>query len=569
MPTVYVDCEWGYKGRIGRESGWEPVVLCARVDGVPHHFLGRDDRLNSFVERFREDWWVAHSATAEMAYLLRLGVTLPRRWWCTMVGHRVLHNRAGRLDGDLVTALITAGLERHIPDDKEQIRDRILNLRHDPDEVVPYCFADVDAAAALYAAQVNTVSATAMRHWGEYLQALARLELRGVPLDYPLFRRIWRARPHLCAHLQQQINDVHRVYRADGSFNKKAFLGWCRREGIKWPRKISDTTNRLVHSLDDDTLEMMEGRHPFIARLRQIRKTLRVLDRYPIRVDPLLGRHFYSHMPFRSVTGRNQPSRWIFGAPKWMRWLVRPLPGHVLITADYVAQEIGAAAALSGDTAMAEMYAAPDPHLLFAIRAGAAPVGATKKSHPVVRSTYKTANLAILYGQGADGLADRLGVEVSQARDLLRQHKKLFATYHDWSGRVTAASYRRGYAITKAGWRAKVDRGSKWRTWSNFPIQGIGADVMRVTTIAMDKLGVSMVGVVHDGWVITCREEEEQEVRLAIEAARRVACDRLLDGFPLRVDVTTYADCYRDEDGLENWDEIMKALPLEVRIETE
>jgi hypothetical protein len=571
MPTVYVDCEWGYRdGRVGRESAWVPVVLCASVGGNRHHFLGRCDRLLAFVEQYRDYVWVGHNVVAEMSYLLRLGVRLPPRWWCTMVGHRAMFNRAGRLDADLVTALTTAGLAKYIPADKDDIRERILHLRHNPAEAVPYCFEDVDAAAALHDVQVGTVNPVSMHYWTTYLAAVARIELRGVPVDLPLLRRIWRGRPHICEQLRQQVNEVCRVYRANGSFSRKAFLRWCRREGIRWPLRPSDTDGRLRHSLADEVMEEMAGRHTFIGKLRDIRKTLRVLDQYPIRVDGRRARHHYSNMPFRSVTGRNQPSRWIFGAPKWMRFLVTPpTPDHILITADYRAQEIGVAAALSGDPLMKRMYDADDPHLAFAEMANAIPLGASADAIRAVRKTYKTANLAILYGQTATGLADRLGVEVERARELLQQHRDIFSAYHDWSDRVTTAAYQRGFVTTRAGWRARVDRGTRWRTWANFPVQANSADVMRLTTIALNALKVEVVGIVHDGWVVTCHRDDEPRVRTAIEAAKQIACDRLLGRFPLRMDVVTYPDRYADEDGQEVWEDILRKLPGEFVIEPE
>ena len=56
-------------------------------------------------------------------------------------------------------------------------------------------------------------------------------------------------------------------------------------------------------------------------------------------------------MPFRSRTGRNQPSnaKFIFGPGKWMRGLIKPPQGKVLAYIDWSAQEVAIAAALSGD----------------------------------------------------------------------------------------------------------------------------------------------------------------------------------------------------------------------------
>ncbi|HYH66071.1 MAG TPA: DNA polymerase, partial [Urbifossiella sp.] len=269
---------------------------------------------------------------------------------------------------------------------------------------------------------------------------------------------------------------------------------------------------------------------------------------------------------FRSVTGRNQPRKFIFGAPKWMRSLAVPAPGHVLCYADYSAQEIGIAAALSGDAAMKAMYGAPDPHMEFAAMAGAVPIGANSDALKAIRKTFKTVNLAVLYGQSSEGIATRLGIETHDARQILLLHRQFFATYHAWSSRVTNAAYTRGYATTRQGWRATVDLGSRWRTWANFPIQGGGAEVMRCTTIAMDRLGLEVLAVVHDGWLIECRAGDEGRVHDAVRRAGEWACRHVLGGFPLRMDWQVFPDRFVDdsEGTVADWAFIMANLPKEV-----
>jgi DNA polymerase-1 len=67
---------------------------------------------------------------------------------------------------------------------------------------------------------------------------------------------------------------------------------------------------------------------------------------------------------------------------------------------------------------MIEDYQSGDPYLRLAWSAGAVSETATKESHPAVRELYKTAALAVNYGQGAFGLAVRLGISVAAAKGL-------------------------------------------------------------------------------------------------------------------------------------------------------
>ena len=68
---------------------------------------------------------------------------------------------------------------------------------------------------------------------------------------------------------------------------------------------------------------------------------------------------------------------------------------------DFSSQEMGIAAALSGDPALLEAYRSGDVYLSFAKQAGLAPADATKASHGEVRDRCKAVVLGTLYGMGA------------------------------------------------------------------------------------------------------------------------------------------------------------------------
>jgi DNA polymerase I len=299
----------------------------------------------------------------------------------------------------------------------------------------------------------------------------------------------------------------------------------------------------------------MEGRHPFIARVREVRKTLKQFEGRSLVVDPELRSHYYGTSVFRSVTGRNQPTNFVFGGPKWMRYLIVPeSPDHVLVYADFVAQEIGIAAALSGDPAMRAVYEACDCHMEFAVRAGAAPAGATKRSHPEIRKRYKTVNLGSLYGQTAHGIATRLGVRYRDAEAIVADHQALFRDFWRWSGRIVQAAYDLGNIRTPCGWRSRVPPGSNERTWMNWPMQAAGGDIMRLTITYLDRQNVRVLAPVHDGFLLSCRREQVSDLRAALDFACGTAADQVLPGFPLRWDVAVYENGrFEDEDGLPLW----------------
>jgi DNA polymerase I len=565
-----IDAEWGFpNGRIDQESAWEPVTLC--LVGLPSgprlSFWGRDPNLRAFLRDHAEDRFVAHYAVAEMKYLLRLGIPLPVDWFDTFVGWRYLTNKPNHLEAGLAVALQRLGLVGLAPAEKKALQQQILHLRFDLDnpsdrrEIADYCFADCDGCGALYDHLLTRVPSVHMAHWAEYLKAVARMELRGIPFAAEEYRRIQSQRPLIKAHLIGTVNDTCPIFDGE-TFQKRSFLRWCRRVGIDWPIKRSETTGKSYHCFDKDTFKEMESRHPFIAEVRQVRKTLDQFNRRSLTVDDALGRHFFSTNVFRSVTGRNQPSDFVFGGPKWLRSLIVPeSDDHVLVYVDYVAQEVGIAAALSNDPMMRAVYEADDCHLAFAVRAGAAPPGATRRTHPRVRKQYKTVNLGVLYGQTAFGIAARLGISHRAAEHILAEHRTLFPTFWTWSERVVQGAYDRGCIVTPCGWRSGVPFPGNERTWMNWPMQAAGGDIMRLTVTYLDRQGVRVLAPVHDGFLLSCRRNQLAELRSAVDYACAAAVGHVLPAFPLRWEVTVFADGrFEDEDGQPLWERLQTIL---------
>src|SRR5262249_34360607 len=153
--------------------------------------------------------------------------------------------------------------------------------------------------------------------------------------------RVRAAAPAVMGLFVDDVNRSAPIYRGDEmAFSRKAFLAWCQGRGILWPVKRSPQTGKWYHPLDDHTMEEQEGRHPLIGLVRQAQKTRKHLGKRSIVVDRVTGRHYFDTAPFRAVTGRNQPTGFIFAGPKWMRWLITPeSPDHALVSVDYVAQE--------------------------------------------------------------------------------------------------------------------------------------------------------------------------------------------------------------------------------------
>ena len=366
---------------------------------------------------------------------------------------------------------------------KSELRQQIGRLEFDPGSlidrhtIITYCFSDCDALPPCTALG-NRIDPAVLAHWVEFLKGVARMELRGIPIDAKttkLILRLARGTPRSFDGPRQS----DRIHLPRGLVPPQVLPGLVPPHGDRVAPQDQPDTGRAYRPLDDETMKDMESRHTFIGQVRQVLKTVRYLGRRSIKIDGRTRRHYFNTSPFRSVTGRNQPRKFIFSAQKSMRWLVIPeSPEHVLTYVDYVAQEVGIAAALSGDPVLRAVYETEDAHLAFAIRAGTAPAGATKESHPEIRKRYKTVSLGVLYGQTAFGVSARLGIPVEAAQAILDQHRGLFPTFWAWSERVVQAALDRRKMRTPCGWASSVPPSSNERTWMNFPVQATGGDIM-------------------------------------------------------------------------------------------
>ena len=94
----------------------------------------------------------------------------------------------------------------------------------------------------------------------------------------------------------------------------------------------------------------------------------------------------------------------------------------------------------------------------------------------------------------------------------------------------------------------------------NWPMQATGSDIMRLTVIYLDQQNVQILAPVHDGFLLTCRRHELDDLNAAVETACKTAIDQVIPGFPLRWDTEVHEVRFEDEDGLPIWNLIQDEL---------
>ena len=267
---------------------------------------------------------------------------------------------------------------------------------------------------------------------------------------------------------------------------------------------------------------------------------------------------------FRSKTGRNQPSNsgFIFGPSAWLRSLIRPEPGRAIAYIDWEQQEFGIAAALSGDMNMQQAYVSGDPYLAFAKQAGAVPPDGTKQTHKSQRDLFKACVLAVQYGMGEMSLAERINQPVARARELLALHRKTYPAYWRWSEAAVDHALLRKELHTVFGWKVHVGPKANARSLANFPMQGNGAEMLRLACCLATERGLAICAPVHDALLVEGEADKIEEVVTSVQEAMRESSAIVLSGFQLRTDakIVRYPDRYMDERGEKMWETVQGIL---------
>src|SRR5262249_38280720 len=150
-----------------------------------------------------------------------------------------------------------------------------------------------------------------------------------------------------------------------------------------------------------------------------------------------------SLFPLATATGRNAHAKSPFNAHAGVRSFIVFPPGSIGVYLDWRTQEVGIAAAQSGDETLKAAYRGGDVyHALHPL------TGITheperehgKQQDPATRQRMKSLQLGINYGMGVPALAKGLDRHPLIASGIIEQHKRIYPRFWQWrSDRVMAA----------------------------------------------------------------------------------------------------------------------------------
>jgi len=281
------------------------------------------------------------------------------------------------------------------------------------------------------------------------------------------------------------------------------------------------------HKICDDILIFRE--------LTKLKSTY--VDTLPLLSNPKTGRVHTSYAQTIAVTGRlssnnpnlqNIPIRTARGREIRKAFIPRD-ENHVLISADYSQIELRIVAAISGDQNMCDAFkSGKDIHT-----ATAAKVFNVNESDVTKEMRYKakSVNFGIIYGQGAFGLAENLGISRTEAKEIIDNYKTQFPDIQKYMDDSIAFGKKNGYVETLMGrkrWLKDINsanftiRGFAERNAINSPIQGTAADMIKMAMIKIHdefkkhNFKSKLLLQVHDELVFDVIKEEIEFVKPVI-----------------------------------------------------
>ena len=296
-------------------------------------------------------------------------------------------------------------------------------------------------------------------------------------------------------------------------------------------------------STDEEVLTELAADYPLPARLLEHRSLAKLkgtyTDKLPQMINPATGRVHTHYAQAVAVTGRlasnepnlqNIPIRTAEGR-KVREAFIAP-PGHLILSADYSQIELRIMAHISEDPGLLKAFSeGMDVHRATASEVfGIEPAAVTTEQ----RRYAKTINFGLIYGMGAFGLAQSLGIERSAAAAYIERYFERFAGVKRYMDTTRESARDKGYVETLFGRRVylpEINGGSGPRKAGaerqaiNAPMQGTAADLIKLAMLAVQRVldeqhrASRIVMQVHDELVLEVPEAELDWARREVPAA--------------------------------------------------
>lgn len=368
------------------------------------------------------------------------------------------------------------------------------------------------------------------------IRVLARMEMNGVKIDTEALRESSEILTLNLNELEQEIQEMAGV---EFNVSSPMQVGEVLFDRMKLDNKAKKTRTGQ-YSTAEDVLEKIRSKHPIIEKILDYRKLKKLLSTYidslPKMVNPKTGKIHTSFNQTVAATGRlsstnpnlqNIPVRDEQG--REIRKAFIPNKDELFVSVDYSQIELRIMAHLSGDKTMLEAFnRGQDIHAATAAKIFKTTMDEVTSD---MRRKAKTANFGIIYGISIFGLAERLAIPRSEAKELIEGYFKTYPDVKKYMDTAIQNAKTNGYVETIYGRKRyladinsqnSIVRGYAERNAINAPIQGSAADIIKLAMIQIQQkieennLKSTMTMQVHDELNFSVPKDELEELKALV-----------------------------------------------------
>lgn len=357
---------------------------------------------------------------------------------------------------------------------------------------------------------------------------LGEMEFAGTEIDLDVLKEMDTAFDET---IEKLANDIYRISGTTFNISSPKQLGQVLFEdlGLKGGKKT-----KTGYSTSQDVLEKIIDAHPVIPLVLEYRMLTKLSSTYLKGLQEQVFPDNKIHTIYKQTlthTGRlssvdpnlqNIPVRSEEG--KLIRKAFVSHNGY-LVSFDYSQIELRILAHMAHVTNLIDAFnQGKDIHrhtaaLVFGVK--------DEEVTPQMRSQAKAVNFGIIYGMSEFRLSKDIGMSISEARDFINKYFETYPEVKTYMDEVVETCKKQGYVSTLLNRKRYIPtindknfmvRQQAQRYAMNTPIQGTGADILKLAMIEVDKalkeknLKSQMILQVHDELIFDVFEDELEEV---------------------------------------------------------
>lgn len=357
---------------------------------------------------------------------------------------------------------------------------------------------------------------------------LGEMEFAGTEIDLDVLKEMDTAFDET---IEKLANDIYRISGTTFNISSPKQLGQVLFEdlGLKGGKKT-----KTGYSTSQDVLEKIIDAHPVVPLVLEYRMLTKLSSTYLKGLQEQVFPDNKIHTIYKQTlthTGRlssvdpnlqNIPVRSEEG--KLIRKAFVSHNGY-LVSFDYSQIELRILAHMAHVTNLIDAFnQGKDIHrhtaaLVFGVK--------DEEVTPQMRSQAKAVNFGIIYGMSEFRLSKDIGMSISEARDFINKYFETYPEVKTYMDEVVETCKKQGYVSTLLNRKRYIPtindknfmvRQQAQRYAMNTPIQGTGADILKLAMIEVDKalkekhLNSQMILQVHDELIFDVFEDELEEV---------------------------------------------------------